>query len=648
MPKYRVVTPKGASFTVAGGGYDYEKEALDPIGAEIIEAPANEAEFIAAAKTADAIYAKGMPITKTIIDALENCKVITLGSVGVDSVDVKAATARGIPVTNIPDTFIEEVADHAMMLLLAGFRRLVEQDKMVRTGRWSEGRPALLKIPRLMGQTLGFISFGRVARAVAKRAAPFGLRMMAYDPFIQETLMYDHGVIPSTLYEVLSQSDFVSMHAPARPEVHHMLAEKHFRQMKKTAVFINTGRGATVDEEALIKALQEGWIAHAALDVLEKEPPSHNNPMLSHGKRHPDRACRLCIGTFRRGAQAPRRLRIVTGPAGHVAGKLRQSVGAAKHRASPLATCQHGSRPEQLRRQEGVFGRSGERSAPAGRNNNRGNTPPVSAGTEGLRVHRRFNAGNRKTGRVQMTTKITRRDALALGVSAAALAATGASAQSAIKAADVAAPKFAIEKGASLRMLRPVRFVQADEDVFRANCAKFTKETGVEVKVDFVGWEDINQQTAVTSNSGAGPDIIIGFSDAPHIYVDKLVELTDVADYLGKRYGGWLPLAQTYGKKQQEQRLDRIAVRRHRRPADLPQVDPAIGRLRQGAGRPCRIPRRCARSCTRPASRPASRSATPSRRRQRLCQLGCCGRTTLRCSMRRATSSSTARRPSPR
>ena len=97
-------------------------------------------------------------------------------------------------------------------------------------------------------------------------------------------------------------------------------------------------------------------------------------------------------------------------------------------------------------------------------------------------------------------------------------------------------------------MLRPVRFVQADEDVFRANAAKFTKETGVEVKVDFVGWEDINQQTAVTSNSGAGPDMIIGFSDAPHIYVDKLVELTDVADYLGKRYGGWLPLAQTYGK----------------------------------------------------------------------------------------------------
>src|SRR5215467_8488713 len=149
-----------------------------------------------------------------------------------------------------------------------------------------------------------------------------------------------------------------------------------------------------------------------------------------------------------------------------------------------------------------------------------------------------------------MSNEITRRDALALGVSAAALAATGARAQtSAIKVVDTPAPKLAIEKGASLKMLRPVRFVPADEEVFRANAAKFTKETGVEVKVDFVGWEDINQQTAVTSNSGAGPDIIIGFSDAPHIYVDKLVELTDIADYLDKKYGGWLTLAQRYGKK---------------------------------------------------------------------------------------------------
>ena len=163
-----------------------------------------------------------------------------------------------------------------------------------------------------------------------------------------------------------------------------------------------------------------------------------------------------------------------------------------------------------------------------------------------------------------MKNDITRRDALVLGVSAAALAATGAQAQTAsnVKAADVPAPTLNIEKGASLRMLRPVRFVQADEDVFRANAAKFTEKTGVEIKVDFVGWEDINQQTAVTSNSGAGPDIIIGFGDAPHIYVDKLVELTDVADYLGKRYGGWLALAEKYGKKGKSNSWIGLAVRR--------------------------------------------------------------------------------------
>ena len=150
-----------------------------------------------------------------------------------------------------------------------------------------------------------------------------------------------------------------------------------------------------------------------------------------------------------------------------------------------------------------------------------------------------------------MRNEITRRDALGLALSAAAFAATDAAAQtpSSIKAADVAAPPLPIEKGASLRMLRPVRFVQPDEDVFRANAKRFTDKTGLEVKVDFVGWEDINQQTAVTANSGAGPDIIIGFSDAPHIYVDKLIELTDVADYLDKRYGGWLTLAQRYGKR---------------------------------------------------------------------------------------------------
>ena len=155
------------------------------------------------ARDADALYAKGRPITKKIIDGLDRCKVITLGSVGVDSVDVAAATAKGIPVTNVPDTFIEEVADHAMTLILATFRRLVVQDRMVREGRWKEGRPQLLQIPRLMGLTLGLIAFGHVARAVAMRARPFGVRIRAYDPYIEELVMSPYGVEPASLPELL-------------------------------------------------------------------------------------------------------------------------------------------------------------------------------------------------------------------------------------------------------------------------------------------------------------------------------------------------------------------------------------------------------------------------------------------------------------
>ncbi|HVY17961.1 MAG TPA: C-terminal binding protein [Rhodopila sp.] len=281
MAKFKIATPAGASFTTAGGGYDYEMEALAGMDAAIVEGPADEDGFIAFAKDADAVYAKGMRFTRKVVEGLPaKCRAIVLGSVGVDSVDVVAATARGLPVTNCPDTFIEEVADHAMTLLLSCFRRVIEQDKMVREGRWREGRPALLQIPRMMGQTLGLIAFGHVARAVAKRAKPFGLRIIAYDPFIEELTMVEHGVLPATLEEVLSQSDFVSMHAPATPEAEGMLMEKHFKLMKKTAIFINTGRGPTVQEVGLIKALEEKWIAYAGLDVLETEPPGDNNPLL--------------------------------------------------------------------------------------------------------------------------------------------------------------------------------------------------------------------------------------------------------------------------------------------------------------------------------------------------------------------------------
>jgi D-3-phosphoglycerate dehydrogenase len=281
VAKFTVVTPAGVSYGTPGAGYELEMEALGPLGAEIVEVTAKtDDEFAKAAREADALYAKGRPMTKRIIDGLERCKVIALGSVGVDSVDIAAATARGIPVTNVPDTFIEEVADHAMTLILATFRRLVVQDRLVRDARWKEGRPMLLQLPRLMGQTLGLIAFGHVARAVAVRARAFGVHMLAYDPYVEELVMSQYGVAPASLTELLQRSDIVSMHAPSTPDAHHLLTEEHFRLMKPSALFINTGRGPTVDEAALVKALQEGWIAGAGLDVLEQEPPAPSNPLL--------------------------------------------------------------------------------------------------------------------------------------------------------------------------------------------------------------------------------------------------------------------------------------------------------------------------------------------------------------------------------
>ncbi len=144
-----------------------------------------------------------------------------------------------------------------------------------------------------------------------------------------------------------------------------------------------------------------------------------------------------------------------------------------------------------------------------------------------------------------MTHHITRRTALALGGAAIA-----GSAGAQIQTQPATPPNLPVERGASLRMLRPVRFVQPDEDVWRANCARFAQQHGIEVRVDFVGWEDITQQTAVTANTNAGPDIIVGFNAGPHLFADKIHDMTDVATYLGTKYGGWRPLAEAYGKRQ--------------------------------------------------------------------------------------------------
>ena len=148
-----------------------------------------------------------------------------------------------------------------------------------------------------------------------------------------------------------------------------------------------------------------------------------------------------------------------------------------------------------------------------------------------------------------MANIITRRDTLRLAAGGAAAAALIGQANAQVPRVDAAAPKLPIENGASLRILRPARFVEPDEVIFRANTAKFQQATGVEARVDFVGWEDIRQQTAVASNTGTGPDIVLGWAEDPHTYADKLIEMTDLAEYLGKRYGGWSFLGEKYGKR---------------------------------------------------------------------------------------------------
>ena len=276
------------SYTVAATnprpGYDfaYEREALEPIGAEIVAVrAANEDEYAEAIAQADAVIAgPRVRLSANVIGRLQRCKIIANGGIGVDPVDVEAATQAGIVVTNVPDLFVDEVADQAFALLLAAQRKVVHCHGMTSSGRWSETWATLGHIPKLRGSTLGLIAFGNIAKQVAVRAQAFGLRVVAYDPFVGPEAMRERNVEPRSLDELLGESDIISAHAPLTRDTFHLLGEPQFRQMKPTAIFINTGRGKVVDEPALIRALQEGWIGAAALDVLEQEPPDPANLLL--------------------------------------------------------------------------------------------------------------------------------------------------------------------------------------------------------------------------------------------------------------------------------------------------------------------------------------------------------------------------------
>lgn len=268
------------------GTLDPFESILAPLGVRLsyLKEEGHDA-FVEGARDADAVIAGwrggGRPIDRPMIEALTRCRVIALCVVGSDRVDLAAATQHRVPVTNVPDTFIQEVADHTMMLLLATWRRLPELDRMARDGRWRQARPMLYEFPRLWGQTLGLVGFGNVARAVARRARTFGLRILACDPYVDELTMIGEEAEPVSLDELLSRSDFVSLHTPSSAETREMLTAQHFARMKETAIFLNTARGANIDEKALVEALQQGSIAGAGLDVAVTEPLPADHPFIS-------------------------------------------------------------------------------------------------------------------------------------------------------------------------------------------------------------------------------------------------------------------------------------------------------------------------------------------------------------------------------
>lgn len=258
-----------------------EREILEPLGAAVVEGTKYQTEdtFIEFARNADALINQRRKITRHIIESLPRLKVIARYAVGLDSIDIPAATERGICVANVPDFCTGEVADHTMGLLLACSRWLPRLHRMVEQGTWHD-RVTQLPLQRLQGQTLGLIGFGRIAQAVAVRAKAFGLHVIAFDPYVPAEVCLAKDVVPVNLDTVLAEADFLSIHVPLTPATNHLIGQAELRRMKPTAFLINTARGQVVDSQALLLALESGWIAGAGLDAVEGEPVRPDNPLL--------------------------------------------------------------------------------------------------------------------------------------------------------------------------------------------------------------------------------------------------------------------------------------------------------------------------------------------------------------------------------
>lgn len=258
---------------------ELERKALAGIDCEIISvAVSSEGEIIEAVKNATVILNNHSPVTRAMVDQLENCRLIIRYGHGYDTVDVDACTEAGIIVTNIAGATSEEVSNHALALLLASARELKRFDLATTSGRWAEvySRSAL---SRIYGETAGIVGFGWIGRAMARKCRALGMNVLVSDPYVGDHLAVEYQVEFVTKDELLERSDYVSLHVPHLEGTHHFIDAAALELMKPTAYLVNTSRGPVVDENALIAALKAGKIAGAGIDVFEQEPLSVDSPL---------------------------------------------------------------------------------------------------------------------------------------------------------------------------------------------------------------------------------------------------------------------------------------------------------------------------------------------------------------------------------
>jgi len=260
--------------------YAFEQEAIRGAGGEfVIESCTTEEEVVERAREAEILFVSSSRlVTPAVMDALPRCRLIVRWGVGYDQIDVEAATARGIAVANAPTYCSDEVAEHAIALLLALARQVVWSHERMREGGWQ--RPSG-PVHRLTGRTLGIIGCGRIGSKVAARTLGLGLRVIAYDKYRADDALRAFGVTPRTFEEVLAEADYLTLHVPWTAETRHLIGAAALASMKSEAMLVNTSRGPVIDEGALIGALSSGRLAGAALDVFEEEPLDQASPLRS-------------------------------------------------------------------------------------------------------------------------------------------------------------------------------------------------------------------------------------------------------------------------------------------------------------------------------------------------------------------------------